>query len=188
MRVLSHEKKLIYQVTRNRDAEAYGVLYDQYVARIYRFIFFKVSRKEEAEDLTSEVFLKTWQYLAQGSNKEIKSFSGLVYQIARNALVDFYRAKAARPEFPLELANDIHIDEERFAAIDKNHEVKGILTAIKQLKQEYQEVILLKYIEELSFKEISIILKKTPVNVRVTLHRAMRVIKKILEDKQHESH
>lgn len=187
MRLLSHEKKLIYRVVKNRDSEAYGFLYDLYVARIYRFIFFKVSGKEEAEDLTSEVFLKTWQYLTENSTREIKSFSGLIYQIARNALVDLYRAKAARPEFSLELANNISIDDGRLAAIDQSHEVKGILIALKQLKQEYQEVILLKYIEELSVKEISAILKKTPVNVRVTLHRAMTILKKILQQsKQHE--
>lgn len=182
MRPLFQEKKLVYQITKNRDAEAYGVLYDQYVARIYRFIYFKVGSKEEAEDLTSDVFLKTWQYLTGNSNLDIKSFSGLIYQIARNALVDLYRSKANRPEFPIDLAQDLTFIEEKFESFDKNHEVKTILIALKQLKQEYQEVILLKYIEELSVKEIGQILKKTPVNVRVILHRAMNVLKKILSD------
>ena len=174
------EKKLIYRVTKNRDAEAYGILYDYYVERIYRFIYFKVASKEEAEDLTSEVFLKTWQYLTENSSLQVKSFSGLIYQIARNALVDLYRIKANRPEFSLELVQDFGIDEARFEMIDRNHEVRAILLALKKLKQEYQEVILLKYIEELSIREIGEILKKKPVNVRVTLHRAMRVLKKLL--------
>ena len=71
--------------------------------------------------------------------------------------------------------------EERFAAIDASHDVRKILQALKQLKQEYQEVLLLKYIEELSIKEIAEILKKTQVNVRVTLHRAMIILKKSLK-------
>lgn len=176
-----NEKTLVYQVIKNHDPKAYAELYDLYVNRIYRFIFFKVAGKEEAEDLTSDVFLKTWQYLTKNQSLEIKSFSGLIYQIARNALVDLYRTKANRQEFSLDLANELSITEERFAAIDASHDVRKILQALKQLKQEYQEVLLLKYIEELSIKEIAEILKKTQVNVRVTLHRAMIILKKSLK-------
>lgn len=175
-----NEKKLVYQIIKNHDPEAYAELYDLYVDRIYRFIFFKVGSKEEAEDLTSDVFLKTWQYLTKNQKLEIKSFSGLVYQIARNALVDLYRAKANRPEFPLDAASDLFVHDKRFAEIDASGDVLKILQALKKIKQEYQEVLLLKYIEELSIKEIAEILKKTQVNVRVTLHRAMIVLKKTL--------
>ncbi|OGH64438.1 MAG: hypothetical protein A2821_02875 [Candidatus Magasanikbacteria bacterium RIFCSPHIGHO2_01_FULL_41_23] len=176
-----NQKKLVYRIIKNHDPEAYGQLYDLFVARIYRFIFFKVGSKEEAEDLTSDVFLKTWQYLTKNKSLEIKSFSGLIYQIARNALVDLYRAKANRQEFSLDLANEFIIDEEKFGAIDASHDVARILQALKKIKQEYQEVLVFKYIEELSIKEIAEILKKTPINVRVTLHRAMIVLKKSLK-------
>lgn len=174
------EKKLVYQVIKNRDPKAFAALYDLYVAKIYRFIFFKVSKQEEAEDLTSEVFLKTWQYLAEKQDREVKSFSGLVYQIARNALVDWYRLRAHRAESPLDLAPEIVVEERAFADFDTHHDATQVLKVLRQLKQEYQEIILLRYIEELSIKEIALILKKTPVAVRVTLHRALGVLKKSL--------
>lgn len=174
------EKKLVYQVIKNRDPEAFASLYDLYVAKIYRFIFFKVSKKEEAEDLTSDVFLKTWQYLAEKTDREVKSFSGLVYQIARNVLVDWYRARANRAETPLDGVPEIAVSEKAFTDFDTQYDAAKVLKVVRQLKQEYQEIILLRYIEELSVKEISYIVKKSPVGVRVTLHRALNLLKKAL--------
>lgn len=179
------EKKLVYQVTKNHDPEAFASLYDLYVGRIYRFIFFKVNRKEEAEDLTSDVFLKTWQYLTEKTDKEIKSFSGLIYQVARNSLVDWYRAKANRPEFSLEQAPDVEEipgEDKMVANLMVNESAKVLLKHVRQMKQEYQEVILLRYIEELSIKEIAQIIKKSPINVRVTLHRATNILKKAMSN------
>ncbi len=178
------EKKLVYQVTKNHDPEAFASLYDLYVGRIYRFIFFKVNRKEEAEDLTSEVFLKTWQYLTEKTEKNIKSFSGLIYQIARNILVDWYRAKANHPEFSLDAAPDIEeipSEDKMVANLMVAEGAKVLLKQVRQLKQEYQEVVLLRYIEELSIKEIAQIVKKSPINVRVTLHRATNILKKTMQ-------
>lgn len=59
MRHLFSEKKLVYQVITRRDPQAFGALYDLYLAKIYRFVYFMVGNKEEAEDITSTVFLKT---------------------------------------------------------------------------------------------------------------------------------
>ena len=71
---------LIYQVLKKGDHNAFGQLYDLYVSQIFRFIFFKVLRREEAEDLTAETFLKMWEYLvAQGAKKrEIGNFQALI--------------------------------------------------------------------------------------------------------------
>lgn len=58
---------------KNKDPESFTKVYDLYVERIYRFIFFKVANPEDAQDLTSEVFLKTWQYINDG--KEVKNLN-----------------------------------------------------------------------------------------------------------------
>lgn len=174
------EKKLIYRVTRKKDTEAYGLLYDNYIGRIYRFIFFKVSNKEDAEDLSSEVFLKTWNYLTQSKHRDIKSFSGLVYKIARNSLIDHYRKQSGKHELPLESAIGMIDFENRYNEIDIKQEAQKILGILKKMKREYQEVLLLRYIEELSVAEIAHILEKGQVAVRVALHRAIKVAKKLL--------
>lgn len=180
MRHLFGEKKLVYQVITRRDPEAFGALYDLYLAKIYRFVFFKVGDREEAEDITSTVFLKTWHYLVEHKPDEVQSFSGLVYRIARNCLVDFYRAKAHKTDLPLESAEQIGGIDKGFKAAEDRADVQPILLVINQLKREYQEVLLLRYVDDLSVGEIAQILEKTQTNVRVTLHRALKLAKERL--------
>ncbi|HYE59615.1 MAG TPA: hypothetical protein VEA18_00320, partial [Candidatus Kapabacteria bacterium] len=76
------EKKLLYRVQVDHDKDAFGELYDLYVEKIYRFVFFKISDRAETEDVVSEIFLKTWNYLINKEKGEVDSFSGFVYQVA----------------------------------------------------------------------------------------------------------
>jgi len=173
------EKILLYKVLTKHDPEAYAGLYDAYVERIYRFIYFKVASHEEAEDLTSEVFLKTWHYLQE--NKEIKSFSGLLYKVARNAIVDLYRAKSAKPESLMTEEMDVSDSGKWEDKTLTKLEVDALVVHIKKLKQEYQEVIMFRYIDELEIEEIAEITGKRKVAVRVTLHRALKRLKELSE-------
>lgn len=174
------EKILLYKVQTKKDPEAYAKLYDLYVKRIYRFVFFKVSSSEEAEDITSDVFLKTWNYL--NANKEVKSFSGLLYRIARNAVIDLYRAKSTNTETPIKEGVE-YGDQGKWLAERTNMlEANDLLEALKKLKHEYREVITLRYVEELDVREIAQITGKGSVTVRVTLHRALKKLKEITEE------
>lgn len=175
-----HEKILLYRVRINQDKEAFGILYDRYVGPLYRFIYFKLSNKEEAEDVTSDVFLKTWQHLARsGSETEINSLKHLLYSIARNAVIDVYRNRARRKEVPIEMGDTIAHPVTISDDLDKTQAVDELLQHIKKLKQEYQEVIFLRYVEDLSIHEIATVLGKGSTNVRVTLHRAIKKLKDI---------
>lgn len=181
-----NEKLLLYKVRIKRDPEAYGLLYDLYVKKIYRFVFFKINSREEAEDLTSEVFLKVWNYLVENSEQEIRSFASFIYRIARNQVVDFYRERAKRAaESPLDVVSEILAvgsgDIHKQLAVDS--EMEAILKALKKMKLEYQEAVLLYYIEELSAGEVAQILGKSQISVRVTLHRALKKLKELLGEK-----
>jgi len=90
------EKILLFKLQAKEDPEAFAKLYDIYARRIYSFVFFKVGNREEAEDITSEVFLKAWRYISE--KKEIESFSGLLYKLSRNCIVDLYRKKSSHKE------------------------------------------------------------------------------------------
>ena len=175
------EKYLIYKVRQNKDAEAYGELYDFHVDRIYRFIFFKVRTREEAEDITSEVFLKTWEYVNK-TDKKIDNLNALFYRIARNAVIDYYRSKSKDANL---------IDEDQMLLIEEKRnireevevslDIENLQPYLLKLKDTYREVIILKYIEEFSIKEISSIIDKSSGNVRVLLHRALAALKEIIE-------
>ena len=174
------EKLLLYRIKTKHDPEAFAELYDAYVKQIYRFIYFKVSSREEAEDIASEVFLKAWEYLQQ--QKEVHSFSGLLYRISRNAIIDLYRRKSAQPEQSLEADPDWDRGDggRWYADVGVKIETKRVVQFLKKLKQEYQEVITLRYVDELSVEEIAEIMGKGKIAVRVTLHRALKRLKILL--------
>lgn len=173
------EKLLLYRLTAKHDPEAYAELYDKYVKQIYRFIYFKVSSVEEAEDLTSEVFLKAWNYLQTKS--DINSFSGLLYRIARNCIVDLYRRKGGRPTLVISEEKEYGDAGKWCQEINNKVESERVFKELKKLKQEYQEVITLRYVDELSIDEIAEITGKGRIAVRVTLHRALKRLKIFLE-------
>lgn len=179
------EKILLYKLQTKLDPDAYTALYDIYVKQIYRFVFFKVASHEEAEDITSDVFLKAWNYIQE--KKEIKSFSGLLYRIARNCIIDLYRAKAAKPETIMDEEFEVGDEGKWHKELNTQLEAKKIVESIKKLKQEYQEVITLRYIDELELDEIAEITGKGSVAVRVTLHRAMKKLKDIVSEEQDTS-
>lgn len=177
-----NEKILIYKIITKRDTESYGQLYDLYVEKIYRFIYFKVQSKEDAEDITSEVFLKAWQYIIDKSPLAIESISGLLFSIARNAIIDWYRQKAKKPVVSIELITEIASEKNELEALASTQEVNQMLELIKKLKQDYQEVLLLKYIEGLKVAEIAKVIGKSSINVRVLIHRATKKLKDLSEE------
>lgn len=185
MSSLLRDKYLIYRIQTKRDAQAYAQLYDAYVGCIYRFISFKVNSVEEAQDLTSEVFLRAWHYLLE--SRDITSFTALIYRIARNLVIDHYRSRRAN----VSLDEQRETDEDEFKSptdlgeqiklIDINLEATAVVEAMKRMKDEYRDILILRYVEELSNGEIAEILNKSRVHVRVLLHRATNTLKSILE-------
>lgn len=157
-------------------------IYDKYVDQIYRFIFLKVGSRETAEDLTSEVFLKTFEIFKKRDRK-IKNERAFLYQIARNLVIDFYREKG---KFKIVSTSDYKeiIDEnqdlEQKMFLDS--EIEKIRKAISSLKEDYQDVILLRYVDNLKISEISQILNKSEQNVRVLLHRALRSLREKIKE------
>ncbi len=180
---LLKEKYLLFRA-KNKDSEAYAQVYDLYTERIYRFIFFKVNSSEDAQDLTSEVFLKTWQYIIDG--KEVKNLNALFYAIARNLVIDYYR-KLSKKEMPLaeyeKIEQDVRGDKKEIEAIEKSLEFDKVTEQLQKLKDEYREVLILRYIEGMSIKEIAEIIQKKKGAVRVILYRALNALKELMEGK-----
>lgn len=173
------KEKIAFLKLKSGDSEAFGFFYDQYVAQIYRFIMLKVSDQQIAEDLTQDVFLKTWQHLVD--QKSLTHFKAFIFRVARNVVIDHYR-QSGKQNIPLEHIAET-ADEE--VNIDKSLEIKveieQLLQILQKLKTEYQEILILRFVEEMSFDEIAEILQKDKNNVRVTLHRALTKLKQLVE-------
>jgi len=181
------KEKILYLRLKQKDKEAFIEAYDLYLDDIYRFIFFKVSSKEEAEDLASSVFLKAWNYIQNNSISDFKTLKALFYKIARNLVIDHYRSNANKKDISIEADETcLNIVDERqdiLARIDNSNDFENIREKMLDLKEEYREVLIMKYVNELSVSEIAKILDKTNGNVRVLVYRALNALRGNVEDK-----
>ncbi len=151
-------------------------IYDRSVNEVYRFIFLKVSSDEVAQDLTSETFTRVWESLQE--TEEIKNPRAYAYRIARNIVIDHYRRrefqKVATPEEVVVPDKERRADEK--AEIDS--EMERVAKALRKLNEDYQNVIIWYYLDELSVSEIADLLGKPEATVRVLVHRALKALKK----------
>ena len=177
---MKEEEKLITSA-KNGNSKAFGDLYNKYLTPIYRYVFMRVGyRKHEAEDIAHQVFISAWQnikaYEFQGF-----PFSSWLYRIAHNAVIDYYRTQ--KPSFDLEtLENSAFADiPELEDKLDTRMEMENVRLALAKLESDQQNVIIMKFVNELENKEIADALGKTEGAVRVIQHRALRQLKKILE-------
>ena len=178
------EKSIIEQAIRG-DSSAFGLLYDKYHTQIYRFIYLKVSHREEAEDITHHVFLSAWQNMTGYKDKGFP-FSSLLYQIARNKVIDHYRTKKTSVDIEdLNEAEIPHQETSLEAALHSQFQLETVRQAMQQLKKEYQDIIIMRYIEELTPSEVAHILKKPEATVRVLQHRAVKKLKELLANIPH---
>ncbi len=173
------EEELIHKA-QHGEREAFGKLYDEYFPRIYRFILIKVSRHHDAEDLSHQVFLSAWKNIRGYAYKGLP-FSSWLYKIAQNAVIDFYRTN--RVHLDIETVSEEKLGEHSGPEreVETSLEMERVRHALRTLKDDEQNVLIMKFIDELSNKEIAAALKKTEGAVRVIQHRALKTLKKLLE-------
>lgn len=176
------DRKIVVKI-QSGEKEAFGLVYDIYIEPIYRFIFFKVSSEEIAQDLTSECFLRVFRYIVE-KKKKIVSLRALLYRTARNCVIDHYRKKS-RHEVPYneEIEEKVDAKQESLEdVVDIQIELTRIKHVIYNLKNEWQEVIILRYIEEYDNQEIAEILEKSEGAIRTMLHRALQELRRQLSE------
>jgi RNA polymerase sigma-70 factor (ECF subfamily) len=183
----SQDKKIFFRV-KKKDRNAFIEAYDLYADDVYRFVFFKIGNAEEAKDLTSAVFLKVWNYAQSRGLDESKSLRAFIYKTARNLIIDYYRQKR-ETESRLDDGENKLLD---FLADEKQDLVKQtellsdmnlVMAGLGKLKDEYREIILLRFVDELSFAEIAEVTGKTSGSIRIQAFRAMQALKDLLGEK-----
>jgi RNA polymerase sigma-70 factor (ECF subfamily) len=164
------------------DRDVFGVLIKRYQDRMYRYIR-RIS--SFSDDLISDILQNTFikAYINLNSFDANLQFSSWLYRIAHNETISFLRKNKKHIEATLlpddsmeEFLGDIDIEREHFAKDDSN----VLWQAIKSLKREYQDVIVLKYFEHKSYDEISDIIQKPPGTVATWISRAKQDIRKFL--------
>lgn len=162
--------------------EAFGKVYDLLVSRVFRFALWRVGNRQDAEDITEEVFLKAWQALGSYEEKG-PPFEAWLFKICRNKVIDHYRTKKQLVSIDsLASLADSRKSPEEIAQV--NLEMSKVFRNLVKIKNSYQEIIILKFIEEKENEEISTILGKPKDHVRVLQSRALRALKKAIKDDQ----
>lgn len=176
------ERELVHAAQGN--PETFGILYDQHVDRIFRYLLARTGNVPLAEDLTAETFLAAlrglWRYRWTG-----KPFSAWLYRIARSRLGEHQRQQHKFPTVALELAEELPdlrtADHMAVASGDK-----FLAAALEELREGERDVVVLRYFEDLPLGEIAWILK-LPVNtVKSHLHRSLLRMRQYLKEQTNE--
>lgn len=148
--------------------------YDEHADAIFRYCCFKVSDREKAIDLTQDVFIKVWMYLLQGN--QVENMKALLYKVARNLIIDEYRKKKFDS---LDVMSDAGFEPVDHGQLDTISIVEAglLVDRIKELPDAYSEVVFMRYVDDLSVKEIAEALGEHENNVSVRIHRGLHKLK-----------
>ncbi len=176
-KALSEEKELVHKAKAG-DQDAFTRLYDAYVSQVYRYIYYRVTDEQTAEDLTSQVFLRSWEHLAR--YRLDGSFLAWLYTIARNAVIDRYRTRkeVVSLDDGLPLASEGPTLDEQ---IETQFENRKLRNAMQELTVDQQEVVTLKFIAGYSTDEIARKMGKRAGAVRALQMRALQALARELK-------
>ncbi len=163
------------------DNQAFGLIYDSFADKIFRYIRIKIQDQAQAEDILQEVFVKAWRGLPNLKTKDL-NFSAWIYRIAANSINDHFRKLYRSPKIvDLEDANIAapHSIEDSYQTAE---EIEKMKDCFDLLPVQYKEVLELRYVRDFSTAETAEIIGKTNLAVRLIQHRALKRLKEIMDN------
>ena len=164
------------------DSEAFGVLYDGLVDRVYRYVYFRVTDQSTAEDLTSTVFLKAWEKLDRYKSGATP-FRGWLFTIAHNVVIDFYRTHKATVSID-QIDPPVSDEPEPHEIVQHRFEAESVQYAMQRLTLSQQQVLTLKFIAGMETEEIARHLGKPAGAIRALQMRGLQALTRILQEEQ----
>jgi RNA polymerase sigma-70 factor (ECF subfamily) len=167
------------------EAEAFGVLYDRYVDAVYRYVFYRVRNEAEAEDVTSDVFMRALRAIPKYEPRQ--AFLAWLYRIARNAVIDRSRRQAARQQVSFEDAL-AHPNADQVvnpdAGLLAGSDASVVRVAMQQLTPLQQEILVLRYVEGYDTKTISKLVGKRDGTIRGIEFRALSTLRALIPSRE----
>ena len=171
------ERRIVLKAV-ERDQEAFAQLYDRHVVRIYRHIYYMVNDSNTAEDLTAQTFLKAWEAIDRYKERGAPIVAWLL-RISHNLTVSFLRSKRDHSELD-ETFLDQKMTRNPEEALEQASDEKSMREAVLKLRDEQRQVIMLRFVEEMDYREVADIIGKSVPAVRVIQHRALGNLRKIM--------
>ncbi|OGO28161.1 MAG: hypothetical protein A2136_08115 [Chloroflexi bacterium RBG_16_54_11] len=174
---LDKDRELIKKAQQG-DTRAFGDLYEAHAPVVFRYIFAHLDSRMDAEDLTAEVFLKAWQSLPKYAERGAP-FLAFLFRIARNALVDHYRQNRRQDSKDPNDMDGYRAEGsvEPVDAVSSQMEHQTMLQVLYRLRPDYQTVLTLRFISELSPRETAQVMNRSEGAIRVLQHRALAALR-----------
>ncbi len=175
------EEQVILERAARGDSEAFGKLYEQYVERIFNYVYYRTGDVHDAEDLTARVFHRALNHIGNYTDRGLP-FSAWLYRIAHNLIANWHRDRSRHQEIPLSEAPTIHYKgDPPETALIQSQEREAILKIVQGLPAERQNLIILKFVEHLSNLEIGEIMGRSEGAVKSLYHRTLLALRDELE-------
>ena len=162
------------------EGEAFGVLYERYVKKIYNYMYYRTGNEHDAEDLTARVFQRALAHLEHYTERGLP-FSAWLYRIAHNLVANWHRDQGRHKVLPLEHVASQELQalgaERPEAMTETRQEREALRQAIRRLPGERQELLILKFVERLSNAEIGAIMNRSEGAVKSLYHRTLLALR-----------
>jgi len=174
---VQEEESLIYRIQKG-DNEAFNQIYESYFDRIYRYIVFKTGNRNDAEDLTQQVFIKAFKAIPKYRWKGLP-LSAWLFRIAHNQIVDYLRKETKRSTLRL---NEVMAtsNSNPVTTVERNFDAQSLNMAVKQLTKAQQQVLSLRFAGEMSILEVAKVMGKKPGAIKALQHSAIVSLRKKL--------
>jgi len=159
------------------DPEAFGELYERHVRKIYNYIYYRTGNYHDAEDLTAKVFQRAMRHVAKFEDKGVP-FTAWLYRIAHNLVANWHRDRSRRPVVPL----DQHVAVSEMTEYPESEavtleETELLLTIVRQLPPDRQQLLILKFVERMSNSEIGEVMGRSEGAVKSLYHRTLNALR-----------
>ena len=159
------------------DSEAFGVLYDRYIGRIYNYIYYRTGNTHDAEDLTSRVFTRAMKHITNYQDRGVP-FSAWLYRIAHNLVANFHRDNSRKQVVGLEENYSLPAGvEPPESVVVRSEEEEFLLGLVGKLPEERQQLLILKFVDHLSNAEIGEIMGRTEGAIKSLYHRTLLALR-----------
>lgn len=166
------ESELI-QLAQQSDKLAFGELYQRYITRIYNYVYYRVSNEQDAEDLSARVFIRALNHIEKYDDRGVP-FSAWLYRIAHNLVANWHRDNSRKKVIPLD---DYMVgrspDDAPESLAESREEEALLLESVRDLPEDRQQLLFLKFVERLPNAEIGEIMNRTEGAIKSLYHRTL---------------